>query len=174
MPITRKNVEVIFRPKNQFGITTESLRWGKRAVVLMLLRERMIERKSVNLLAFNVTFSRKKVQLKKYWAIQRWRTSRVENCNWTSFRKMNKKLQSLFKRKGLQILMNLKVVNYLDVTFNLNDRPYRKPNDGKNYIQMQSDQPPSIIKGFPLKSAHHSYHLQKIYFTKRHHVMGKV
>ena len=88
--------------------------------------------------------------------------------------KMNKQLQSLFKRKGLQILMNLKVVNYLDVTFNLNDRPYRKPNDGKNYIQMQSDQPPSIIKGFPLKSAHHSYHLQKIYFTKRHHVMGKV
>ena len=37
-------------------------------------------------------------------------------------------------QKGLQIIIecNLKIADYLDVTFNLNDgsyRPYRKPND---------------------------------------------
>ena len=46
----------------------------------------------------------------------------------------------------------LKVVNYLDVTFNLNDgsyRPYRKPNDETHYIHIQSDHPPSITKQLP-------------------------
>ena len=88
-------------------------------------------------------------------------------------RKMNKQLHSLFNRKGLQIIMNLKLVNYLNVTVSLNDQPYRKPNHEKNYIQMQSDHPPSITKGFPLKSAHHSHYRQMIYFTKRRHVMSK-
>ena len=44
---------------------------------------------------------------------------------------------------------NLKVVNYLDVTFNLNDRLYRKPNDETHYIHIQSDHPPSITKQLP-------------------------
>ena len=63
-------------------------------------------------------------------------------------------LQYLFKQKGLQIIIgcNLKVVNYLGVTFNLNDgsyRPYRKPNDKTHYIHIQSDHPPSITKQLP-------------------------
>ena len=65
-----------------------------------------------------------------------------------------KHLQYLFKQKGLQIIIecNLKVVNYLDVTFNLNDgsyRPYRKPNDKTHYIHIQLDYPPSITKQLP-------------------------
>ena len=68
--------------------------------------------------------------------------------------KIKKQLQSLFKQKGLQIIIkcNLKVVNYLDITFNLNDgsyRPYQKPNDGTHYIHIQSDHPPSITKQLP-------------------------
>ena len=64
------------------------------------------------------------------------------------------KKQYLFKQKGLQIIIerNLKVVNFLDVTFNLNDgsyRPYRKPNDETHYIHIQSDHPPSITKQLP-------------------------
>ena len=63
-------------------------------------------------------------------------------------------LHYLFKQKGLQIIIgcNLKVVNYLGVTFNLNDgsyRPYRKPNDKTHYIHIQSDHPPSITKQLP-------------------------
>ena len=47
---------------------------------------------------------------------------------------------------------NLKVVNYLDVTVNLNDgsyRPYRKPNEETRYIHIQSDHPPSVTKYLP-------------------------
>ena len=46
----------------------------------------------------------------------------------------------------------MNVVNYLDVTFNLNDgsyRPYRKPNDESHYIHIQSDNRPSITKQLP-------------------------
>ena len=51
----------------------------------------------------------------------------------------------------MQIIIecNLKVANYPDITFNLNDgcyRPYQKPNDGTHYIHIQSDHPPSITK----------------------------
>ena len=45
----------------------------------------------------------------------------------------------------------MKVVNYLDVTFNLNDgsyRSYRKPIDETRYIHIHSDYPPSITKQF--------------------------
>ena len=57
----------------------------------------------------------------------------------------------MFKQKGLQIIIvcNLKVVNYLDVIFNLNEgpyQPYRKPNDETHYIHIQLDHPPSVIK----------------------------
>ena len=46
----------------------------------------------------------------------------------------------------------MKVENYLDVTFNLNDgsyRSYRKPNDKTHYIHIQSDHSPSITKELP-------------------------
>ena len=46
----------------------------------------------------------------------------------------------------------MKVVNYLDVTLNLNDgsyRPYHKPNDEIMYVHRESDHPPAIIKQLP-------------------------
>ena len=72
-----------------------------------------------------------------------------KNVSGPASEKIKKQLQSLFKQKGMQIIIEckLKVVNYLDVTFNLNDgsyRPYRKPNDETHYIHIQSDHPPSI------------------------------
>ena len=73
---------------------------------------------------------------------------------------------------------NLKVVNYVDVTFNLNDgsyQPYQKPNDETHHINIQSDHPPSYNQATstcPQKSAYHNYHHQKIYFTKRNHIMS--
>ena len=77
-----------------------------------------------------------------------------KNVSGPASEKIKKQLQSLFKQKGLQIIIkcNLKVVNYLDITFNLNDgsyRPYKKPNDGTHYIHIQSDHPPSITKQLP-------------------------
>ena len=72
----------------------------------------------------------------------------------TSFRKNKKQLQSLFKQKDVQIIIecNLKVINYLGIIFNLNDgsyRPYRKPNEETHYIQAHSDYPSSITKQLP-------------------------
>ena len=46
----------------------------------------------------------------------------------------------------------MKMVNYLDVTFNLNDdtyRPYQKLGNITQYIQIESNHPPSIIKQIP-------------------------
>ena len=45
-----------------------------------------------------------------------------------------KRLQKVFKNNGLNVIIecNMKIVNYLDVTFNLNDgtyRPYQKPDN---------------------------------------------
>ena len=69
--------------------------------------------------------------------------------------KIKKKIQKIFRENGLQITIscNLKVVDYLDVTFNLNDgsyKPYRKPNDETLYIHAKSNHPPNIIKQLPL------------------------
>ena len=77
-----------------------------------------------------------------------------KNVSRSASEKMKKQLQSLFKQKGLQIIIkcNSKIINYLDVTLNLNDgscRPYRKPNDETHYIHTQSDHSPSITKELP-------------------------
>ena len=59
-----------------------------------------------------------------------------------------------FKTYSLNITIDayLKLVNYLDVTFNLTNKsycPYRKPNDLPLYIDTKSNHPPSIIKHPP-------------------------
>ena len=59
--------------------------------------------------------------------------------------------QSLFKKYGLEIIIecNKKVVDLLDVTFNLKDgtyKSYQKPDSKISYINVQSNHPPNIIK----------------------------
>ena len=47
---------------------------------------------------------------------------------------------------------NMKIVNYLDVTFNLNDgtyRPYQKPDNIIQYMHVESNHPPNNIKQNP-------------------------
>ena len=67
---------------------------------------------------------------------------------------MKKKLPRLFKEYELEITAesNLKIVNYLDVTFNLKDgtfRPYHKLDDQIQYIHTESNHPQNIIKHIP-------------------------
>ena len=55
---------------------------------------------------------------------------------------------------GLKITIqtNLKIVNYLDVTFNFTNGsyyPYRKPSNLPQYIIIKSNHPPNIIKQLP-------------------------
>ena len=54
-----------------------------------------------------------------------------KNCNGPPVEKIKKCLQKAFKNNGLDVIIecNMKIVNYLDITFNLNDstyRPYQK------------------------------------------------
>ena len=63
-------------------------------------------------------------------------------------------LQSIFKEHGLEIVIecNKKVVDFLDVTLNLNDgtyKPYTKPDNTLQYINVQSNHPPNIIEQLP-------------------------
>ena len=47
----------------------------------------------------------------------------------------------------------MKVVNYVDVTFNLNDgtyKPYTKLNNEIKHIRKNSNHPPSVIRQIPL------------------------
>ena len=68
--------------------------------------------------------------------------------------KIRKELIKIFQTHGLklEIECNLKNVDYLDITFDLNTgsyRPYRKPNNGTRYINTKSNHPPSILKQIP-------------------------
>ena len=74
-----------------------------------------------------------------------------KNCSGPQMEKFKKHLQKVFKNNGLDVIIecNMKVVNYLDVTFNLDDgtyRPYQKPDNIIQYIHVESNHPPNIIK----------------------------
>ena len=62
-----------------------------------------------------------------------------------------KKIEAVFKSNGLGTTAesNVRIVNFLDVTINLDDgtfKPYCKPNNIPVYINKHSNHPPSIIK----------------------------
>ena len=69
--------------------------------------------------------------------------------------RIKKDLVKLFKEKfnlKITIQTNLKVVDFLDVTFNLTNetyQPYSKPNGQPVYINVHSNHPPNIIKRIP-------------------------
>ena len=61
----------------------------------------------------------------------------------------------MFKGNGLDIVIqcNMKTVNFLDVTLDLENstyRPYQKQNNQIKYVNIESNHPPSIIKQLPL------------------------
>ena len=68
--------------------------------------------------------------------------------------RIKKKLFSMYKEEGLKITAeaNLKTVQFLDVTFNLNDgsfKPFIKPNTQLRYVSKESNHPPLILKNIP-------------------------
>ena len=69
----------------------------------------------------------------------------------TQLERIKKSLQKTFKDFVLEIVAecNLRIVNYLDVTLNLNDgsfRPCDKPDDIIQYINKEFNHPPNLIK----------------------------
>ena len=79
----------------------------------------------------------------------------LKNKSGLQSEQVKKNIQKIFKELGLDIIIqcNMKVVNCLDVTFNLNDgtyKPYRKPNNEIKYIRKNSNHPTSAIPQIPL------------------------
>ena len=76
------------------------------------------------------------------------------NANGQKTDRTRKYIIKVMKDLGFQIEIetNLKEVNFLDVTFNLNSglyKPYKKPNDQLLYVTTSSDHPPQVIKQLP-------------------------
>ena len=77
--------------------------------------------------------------------------------------KTRKQLHKIFEQFDLKITaeVNLNVVNFLDVTFDLNNakhKPYRKPNDDPLYINRHSNHPPSITRQLYLRLLTNALH----------------
>ena len=67
---------------------------------------------------------------------------------------MRKNIIKIFSDTGfaIDVETNLKIVEFLNITFNLNNgtyRPYKKPNDLLSYINKSSNHPPQIINPLP-------------------------
>ena len=72
-----------------------------------------------------------------------------KNSSGTQSEKTKKMFQRIFNENDLQIEIkcNLKIVDYLDVTLDLNIgsyKPFRKPNDETLYINTKSNHPTNI------------------------------
>ena len=68
--------------------------------------------------------------------------------------KIKKKICKLFASNGLRITIeaNKKVINYLDVTLDLNTekhQPFMKANNNPQYVHASSNHPPSILRSIP-------------------------
>ena len=79
----------------------------------------------------------------------------LKNKSGPQSKQVKKNIQKIFKEHGLDIIIqcSMKIVNYLDVTFNLNDgtyKPYTKPNNKIKYIPKDSYHPSSVIRQIPL------------------------
>ena len=69
--------------------------------------------------------------------------------------KTKQEVSNVFKSSGLTITIeaNKKIVNFLDVTFNLSSgsyKPYMKPNNKLLYVHRLSNHPPALLKNIPL------------------------
>ena len=77
----------------------------------------------------------------------------LRNVNHQQIDRMRKNIK-IFTDPGFAIKVetNLKIVDFLDITFNLNNgtyRPYKKPNYLLSYINKFSNHPPQIINQLP-------------------------
>ena len=78
----------------------------------------------------------------------------LRNMNGQKMDRVRKNVIKIFKEVGfkIEIQTHLKIVDFLDVTFNLTNgtyRPYKKANESLLYINTSSNHPPQVIKQLP-------------------------
>ena len=76
------------------------------------------------------------------------------NASGPKLEKIKKHIQKIFQQKmlGVTIKCDSKIVNYFDVSLNLNVgiyKAYKKPNNETGHIYVDSNYPPSVIKKIP-------------------------
>ena len=81
----------------------------------------------------------------------------LKNISGPKLEKVEKDIRKFFKENQLDIVIkcNMKTLNYLDVTLNLENSTYpssQKENDEIKYINIESNRPPFIIKQLPLSN----------------------
>ena len=79
----------------------------------------------------------------------------LKNKSGPQCERIKKDFQKLFKNQDLDIIIqcNMKIVDYLDVTLDLNTgnyKPYHKTNNETNYVHVKSNHPPAILKQIPI------------------------
>ena len=87
---------------------------------------------------------------------------------------IKKEICRVFNQNGLRITIaaNKQIINFLDVTFNLNNstyRPFTKPNTTLQYVHRESNHPPITTKNiYPPASTdgYHPFHRTKYHSTK--------
>ena len=67
---------------------------------------------------------------------------------------IKKKICEIFRDHGLEVTIdaNLKSVDFLDITMDLDSdtyKPFTKPNNVPQYINCQSNHPPSVLQNIP-------------------------
>ena len=182
MPITRKDVEVIFHARKPV-LYNDGEAWVKKEggsfdVTMGAYNEAEV----CDFIGIYMLYLiEKKYDLKNIGPYRDDGLAVFKNVSRPASEKIKKHLQYLFKQTGLQKIIecNLKVINYLDVTFNLNDGfylRYRMLNKETHYIHIQSDHPPSITNQLPwaIEKCLSQLSHQKIYFTKQHHILSNV
>ena len=88
-----------------------------------------------------------------------------EYINGQQIDKLRNKIIKIFKEIGFKIDIetNLKIANFLDMTFNLINgsyKPYKKPNDSLLYINENSNHPPQSKKKLPKTTTDYAEILQ--------------
>ena len=155
VPITRKDVEVIFHSRKSV-LYNNGKSWVKKEGGSFDVTMGAYDRAEVCELIgiYMLYLIGKKYDSNNIGLYRDDGLTVLKNVSGPASEKIKKHSQYLFKQKGLQIVVecHLKVVNCLDATFNLIDgsyRPYRKPNDETHCIHIQSNHPPSITKQLP-------------------------
>ena len=78
----------------------------------------------------------------------------LQDLSGPQIERKHKDIIKMFKTAGLNITIqaSLRIVNFLDVQFNLNNgtyQPYRKPDNTPVYINKKSNHPPVVLKQLP-------------------------
>ena len=79
----------------------------------------------------------------------------LKNKNGLQSEQARKNIQNISKEYGFDIIIqcNIKIVNYLGITFDLNDGTYKpctKLNNEIKYMHEDSNHPPSVVRQIPL------------------------